>query len=190
MPNSKVQHSRISSLALAVAVALAATAPHDASASAFQLKENSVKALGRAFAGSGAAPDDAAVVVNNPAAMSEVDRAIFQADVTAIQFSTEFSGGGTDAAGRPLTGGDGGNGGVTKPVPAMYYITPVSERWRLGVAISAPFGFETEYDQGWVGRYSAYKSMFQSVDLTLSASFAATDTLSIGASVVAQHTKA
>jgi long-chain fatty acid transport protein len=177
-------------LAFAVVAALTVAASHDASASAFQLKENSVKGLGRAFAGSGAAPDDAAVVVNNPAAMSEVDRALFQADVTAIQFSTEFSGRGTDAAGRPLTGGDGGNGGVTKPVPALYYITPVADRWRLGVAISAPFGFETDYDAGWVGRYSAYKSMFQSVDLTLSASFAATDTLSLGASVVAQHTKA
>lgn len=176
-------------LAAAVVAALAATS-HDAAASAFQLKENSVKGLGRAFAGSGAAPDDAAVVVNNPAAMSEVDRALFQADVTAIQFSTEFSGRGTDAIGRPLTGNDGGNGGVTKPVPALYYITPVADRWRLGLAITAPFGFETEYDEGWVGRYSAYKSMFQTVDLTLSASFAATDSLSIGASVVAQHTKA
>jgi long-chain fatty acid transport protein len=177
-------------LSLAIAGVLAAGFASSASASAFQLKENSVKALGRAFAGSAAAPDDAAVVVNNPAAMSEVDRAIFQADVTGVQFSTEFSGRGTDAAGRPLTGGDGGNGGVTKPIPALYYITPVGDSWRLGFAVSAPFGFETDYDQGWAGRYSAYKSMFQSVDLTASASYRISDNFSVGASVVAQRTKA
>jgi long-chain fatty acid transport protein len=177
-------------LAAGIVAALAAGASPEAAASAFQLKENSVKALGRAFAGSGAAPGDAAVVVNNPAAMSEVDRAIFQADVTGVQFSTEYSGTGADATGRPLSGGDGGNGGVTKPIPALYYITPLSDDWRLGFAISAPFGFETDYDQGWVGRYSAYTSMFQSVDLTASTSYRLNDQLSVGASIVAQRTKA
>jgi long-chain fatty acid transport protein len=77
----------VRAVAAAVIAALAATAAPQAGASAFQLKENSVKALGRAFAGSGAAPDDAAVVVNNPAAMSEVDRAIFQADVSSAPSS-------------------------------------------------------------------------------------------------------
>lgn len=193
MQNYKLQLSQnplYRSLAVAVAVALSAGFAHEASASAFQLKENSVKALGRAFAGSGAAPDDAAVVVNNPAAMSEVDRAIFQADVTGVQFSTEFHGSGRDAAGRPLTGGDGGDGGVTKPIPALYYITPVGDGWRLGFAVSAPYGFETEYDQGWVGRYSAYKSMFQSVDLTGAVSYDINEQFSIGGSISAQHTKA
>lgn len=193
MKPSQLQFSRyflVRSLAAGVLCALSAAYAQHASASAFQLKENSVKALGRAFAGSAAAPDDAAVVVNNPAAMGEVDRAIFQADVTGVQFSTEFSGQGRDAAGRPLSGGDGGNGGVTKPIPALYYIKPLGEQWRLGVAVSAPFGFETDYDQGWVGRYSAYKSMFQSIDLTVSTSYRINDNFSIGASVVGQRTKA
>ncbi|MCQ4163857.1 OmpP1/FadL family transporter [Tahibacter harae] len=193
MKNHNVKKSRsfvVRGLAAGVVGALAAGQAPQAAASAFQLKENSVRALGRAFAGSAAAPGDAAVVVNNPAAMSLVDRAIFQADVTGVQFSTEFSGAGTDAAGRPLTGGDGGNGGVTKPIPALYYIAPLGDQWRLGFAVSAPFGFETDYDHGWAGRYSAYKSMFQSVDLTLAASYQVSDTFSVGASVAAQHTKA
>lgn len=193
MKNANVKNSRnllARSLAAGVVGALAAAPAPQALASAFQLKENSVQALGRAFAGSAAAPGDAAVVVNNPAAMSLVDRAIFQADITGVQFSTEFSGGGIDAAGRPLTGGDGGNGGVTKPIPALYYIAPLGDQWRLGFAVSAPFGFETDYDRGWAGRYSAYKSSFQSVDLTLAASYQVSDSFSIGASVAGQRTKA
>lgn len=193
MKNKTLYFSRFCSpraLSLAVIVALAAAPLQQATASAFQLKENSAKALGRAFAGSAAAPDDAAVVVNNPAAMSEVDRAIFQADLTGVQFSTKFSGSGSDALGRPLSGGNGGDGGVTKPIPALYYITPLNDAWRLGFALSAPYGFETDYDRGWVGRYSAYKSMFQSVDLTAAASYRFSDTLSFGASLLAQRTKA
>ena len=55
---------RASALALAVIGVLAAG---QASASGFQLRENSTKALGRANAGSAVAKGDAAVVSNNPA---------------------------------------------------------------------------------------------------------------------------
>ena len=56
-----------SALALGIAGVLALG---NAQASGFQLKENSVKATGRAAAGSAAAEGDTSVVVNNPAAMT------------------------------------------------------------------------------------------------------------------------
>jgi long-chain fatty acid transport protein len=176
--------------ALTVAIAGALVAPR-AEASAFQLKENSAKALGRAFAGSAAAGDDASVIVNNPAAMSLLPGTYtFQADVTGINFSSQFHGTGTDAQGRPLTGGDGGDAGTTIPVPALYFAAKVGDRWHIGAAFTAPFGFKTDYDAGWVGRYNAIKSDFKSLDGTLSASFDVTDTFSIGASFIAQKTSA
>jgi long-chain fatty acid transport protein len=176
--------------ALAVAVVAALGTPQTAHASAFQLKENSAKALGRSFAGSATAGGDASVVVNNPAAMTMLTGTVFQADVTAINFSTKFSGTGTDAFGRPLGGGNGGDGGTTIPVPAFFLSTQVNDRTHIGIAFSAPFGFKTNYNPGWVGRYHALKSDFQSLDATLSASYDLTDNFSIGASVIAQHTKA
>src|SRR5690242_6370555 len=91
----------LSVLALAVASVLAST---DAAASGFQIKENSAKALGRAFAGVDTAGNDASVVVNNPASMFDLDGMVFQADVTAIDVNTQFHGSGTDAFGAPLTG--------------------------------------------------------------------------------------
>jgi long-chain fatty acid transport protein len=159
-------------------------------ASGFQLKENDALALGRAFAGSTAAPGDAAVVVNNPAAMSEFATSTFQADVTVINFATYYHGGGTDAIGQPLAGGHGGDGGTTKPVPAMFFLMPVGDRFRFGAAISAPFGFVTEYKDNWIGRYSGLKSDLQTVAVTLSGSWAVTDEFSLGLSAIAQRTKA
>ena len=74
----------LAAVPLAIAAALAGQTAHG---SAFQLKENSAEGLGRAFAGSAAAPGDCSVVANNPAAMSEVQGGCFQADVTAINFA-------------------------------------------------------------------------------------------------------
>ncbi|MEO5831169.1 MAG: outer membrane protein transport protein, partial [Rhodanobacter sp.] len=93
--------------ALSLAI-MGAFAPTSASASAFQLKENSAKGLGRAYAGSAAAGGDVSVVTNNPAAMTELDGTYFQADVTAINFSTKFTGSAHDVLGRPISGGNGG----------------------------------------------------------------------------------
>ena len=91
--------TRISALALGIAGALACG---QANAAAFQLKENSAKAQGRAMAGAASAKGDASVVVNNPAVMSTFDRTTVQGDVTAVDLSFRFNGGGTAAAGSPL----------------------------------------------------------------------------------------
>lgn len=177
----------LAALPLAVAVGLTAGNAH---ASAFQLKENSVKGMGRAFAGAGAAPDDYAVVVNNPAAMLDLPGRGLQVDLTAIQVSAKFKGNGTDALGRPISGGNGGDGGGTEPVPAIYFLAPINDRVSLGAGLTVPFGFVTEYDTGWVGRYQAYKSDLQVPALTFSGAFRINDAFSIGASAIAQRAKA
>ena len=97
---------KASALALGIAGALAFAPVH---ASGFQLKENSVKGLGAAFTGTGINEGDASVVINNPAAMTRFEGTTVQADLSVIDLSYQFEGSGTDAFGRPLTGGDGGN---------------------------------------------------------------------------------
>ena len=177
----------LAALPLALVAALSGQTAH---ASGFQLKENSAEGLGRSFAGSAAAPGDCSVVVNNPAAMSESKTGCVQGDVTAIQFSTKFHGSGQDFLGQPLTGGNGGDGGLTQPVPALYYIQPVGDQWTLGAAFTVPFGFQTEYNDAWVGRYEALKSKLESLALTFSASYRISDEVSLGASLIAQRTSA
>lgn len=181
---------RLAGLALAalgVAVAGALVSP-TASASGFQISENTAQALGRAYAGREAAGGDASVVINNPAGMVDFDTYAVQVDATAINVSTQFHGGGTDAIGRPLTGGTGGNGGGVYGVPAISFIAPVAQNWRLGFGIDAPFGLQTEYDSNWMGRYSSIKSSVKSIDLVGSVAWAVSPQFALGFSVIAQKT--
>lgn len=183
---------QMSALALGIAGALAVG---QAQASGFQLKENSVKAMGRAFAGSGVATGDASVVVNNPATMTSFEGTTIQADVTVVDLNADFDGGGYAATGtplvRPLTGSDGGNAGGATPVPAMSLIHKFDNGLAVGAMVSAPFGLKTEYDAGWVGRYSALTSDLKTVDLTLSAAYEIVpDRFSVGVGFVYERAEA
>lgn len=189
-PAFRLSASRASRLAVLPAMIVFCLAAQGAHASGFQLKEDDAAALGRAYAGLTAAPDDAAVVVNNPAAMIDLKAPVFQADVTGVNFSTHFAGVGFDALGHPLSGGNGGDGGTTKAIPALYFAMPVGERWALGIGFNVPYGFQTNYDANWIGRYQSIGSKLQSPALTFSAAYAVSDTFSIGASAIAQRTSA
>lgn len=168
----------LSALALGVAGALALG---NAQASGFQLKENSVKATGRADAGSAAAEGDTSVVVNNPAAMTTFEENAVQVDLHAIDLNFSFDGGGADAFGRPLQGGDGGDPGDIAAVPAMSAVFPLGDTGvTVGAMVSAPFGLATDYEAGWVGRYHALESDVRIIDLTLSAALDINEHVSIG----------
>lgn len=179
---------QISALALGVAGVLAST---QADATGFQIRENTVKALGRANSGTTVARDDASVAINNPAAMVNLDQTTFQADVTVIDLNADFEGGGTTAFGTPLSGGDGGDPGDPTAVPAMSIVVPLREvfdgRVTLGAGINAPYGLKTEYDADWVGRYNAITSDLTTIDVTLSAAFAFTERFSGGVGLIYQH---
>jgi long-chain fatty acid transport protein len=177
----------LTALSLALAAVVASQGAH---ASAFQLTENSAQGLGRAQAGGPAAPGDCAVVVNDPAAMSDFKTQCVSSTLAAINFSAKFTGGGTDAFGGPLTGGNGGDAGATLPVPAAYYIRPINDQLALGMGLSVPFGFQTEYDDRWVGRYQSVKTKLQSPALTFAGSWKVSDEVSVGASLVVQRTSA
>lgn len=182
---------RMSALALGIAGAMAAGQAH---AAAFQLKENSAKAQGRAMAGAGSALGDASVVVNNPAVMSTFTDKAIQVDLTAVDLSFEFSGGGSAAAGsplaQPLSGGNGGNAGGLSAIPAMSFVMPLSDDLQyltIGAMISAPFGLKTEYDRTWAGRYHAVESDLKFIDLTVAASVELGETVSFGFGAIYEH---
>ena len=175
---NQANRTTLSALALGIAGVLAMG---QAEASGFQLKENSVKGMGAAFAGSGVNTGDSSVVVNNPATMTQFEGTTVQSDVTVIDLSYQFEGSGTDALGQPLSGGDGGNAGDITPVPALSVIHKLDNGLALGAMVSAPFGLKTEYDDGWMGRYYAHTSDVKIVDLTLSAAVdIVPDVLSVG----------
>ncbi|HEY2344667.1 MAG TPA: outer membrane protein transport protein [Xanthomonadaceae bacterium] len=177
----------ISSLAVAVVAALACG---QAMASGFQIREDSIDAMSRSHAGSASDWGDAAVVANNPAAMSLFDKNTFQTDLTAIDLHGQFSGAGEDLLGNPLTGGNGGDLGDTTPVPAFDVIFPFGNGFTLGASVTAPFGLKTQYDPDWIGRYEAIKSELKTVDLTFAGSYKFNDMFSAGLSIISQRADA
>ncbi|WP_165967505.1 OmpP1/FadL family transporter [Luteimonas aestuarii] len=179
------RNSRHSLLALAVTGALVFAS--NAHAAGFQLKENSVRSMGSAFAGTAAKTGDSSVVANNPAVMTQFEGNTFQIDVTAIDLSYEFEGTATDAFGRPMTGSNGGDAGGLTPVPAMSYIRKFDNGLAFGAMVSAPFGLKTEYEDGWVGRYFAHTSDVRIVDLTLSGAIDLSDRFSVGIGLIASR---
>lgn len=177
---------RVTALAIGIAGALTLGNAH---ASGFQIRENSVRNLGRANAGT-TVSNDASVVANNPAAMVNFDKAAIRVDLTDIDLDAEFTGTGRTAVGTPITGGNGGDPGDPTLVPAISAVFPLSgalDNVTLGVSVDAPFGLKTEYDPNWVGRYNAIKSDVKTVDLNLSAAVAVTDRFSIGFGAIVQR---
>lgn len=188
-----MQFTRYSILALGIAGALAAGNAHGA---AFQLKENSAKGQGRAFAGSASAPDDVAIVANNPAGMRLLDGRQFQFDLSTISFSAKYQGGGGRYAGPtgagqglPISGGNGGDAGKIAPLPATYFHLPFGENdnMHLGASLTVPFGFETKYDRDWVGRYIGTKTKLEAIDAALAFSYDVNPYVSFGASVFVER---
>jgi long-chain fatty acid transport protein len=180
--------ARITALAVGIAGALAWG---QADAAAFQLKENSAKGLGRAFAGSTSAWGDASVVATNPASMRLLSGRQFQADVSAIAFSAELQDGYSAKypTGAAIGGGNGGDAGMIAPVPASYFHLPFGENdnMHFGMSLTAPFGFKTEYDRTWAGRYHGVKTDLKAVDLSAAFSYDVNPYVSFGVGVFVEH---
>lgn len=187
----KNTHIRATALALAVLGSLVAG---QAAASGFQLREQSVKNLGKSNAGS-MVGKDAAVVALNPAAMTNLDQNTFQADLSVIDLTAKFSGGGTILGNplAPLTGGNGGDPGNATAVPNIAAVFPLKgglEGLTVGFSIGAPFGLKTEYAPGWVGRYRALTSDVKIIDFTSSAALKFGDSVSVGVGLIYERAEA
>lgn len=159
-----------------------------ASAAGFAIKEQSITSLGRAFAGSAAAAEDASTIFFNPAGLTYLERTEVDMGMNYIKPQSEYRDEGSTINGViPLTGGDGGDAGREAFVPNFYLAHPVNDKVTVGLGISAPFGLVTEYRDDWVGKYLAVKSEMLTVNFNPSIAFKATDKLSLGFGLSAQY---
>jgi len=173
-------------LTLAISAALGAS---QAQAAAFQLKENSAKGLGRAFAGSTSTKNDLSVVAMNPASMRLLEGQQFQADLSAINFSAKLQAGASakHASNTDISGGRGGDAGLLAPVPVAYFHLPLTNDLHLGFSMIAPFGLKTEYDRDWVGRYHGVTTDMRAIDLGAAFSWDINPFVSVGASLFVEQ---
>ena len=102
-----------------------------AHAAAFQLAEVSTSGLGTAYAGNAAVADNASVVANNPALMTQFKQAEMSAGGVLVQADVDINGtlAGTVNASH--------NNIIPKAViPNLYFVTPINDRFAMGAGIT------------------------------------------------------
>jgi long-chain fatty acid transport protein len=188
---STLKLSLVAATALAGSVGFAASA----NAQAFYLQEQSARAAGRAFSGE-AADTGAASLWWNPAAIAGMTDAEAVLNATLIVPRGEVADTGTlirrpGQAFAPV----GGDAVTRNPIntgvlPSGAIAMPLGDRVAIGLAVTSPYSFTTEYpDTSWA-RYSAQKTSLRTIDIQPSLAVAVTDWLRVGGAVNVEYTKA
>ena len=176
---------------LLLAAACGLGAARDAAGAGFALFERSARGLGSAFAGEVAVAEDASTIAYNPAGLTLLHGTQLTSSLDAVIPSFHFHNEGSRlnpaVGGGPLRGNDGGNAGETGLVPTFYLSHALTDRWRLGLGLDAPFGLRTEYDRDWVGRYHAVVADLKTVNINPSVAYRALDALSVGVGMSVQY---
>ncbi len=162
-----------------------------ASAAGFQLQEQSASGLGVAYSGQAAAVHDASTAFWNPAGMSLLPGIQGAAALHYVMPSTKFTSAGPLPGGSTYNAfGNGGQGGESAFVPALYGTWMINPQWSVGLAINAPFGLATEWDSRWAGQFHAIKSEVETLNINPTVSFKVNNMISLGAGVSYQQLKA
>jgi long-chain fatty acid transport protein len=158
--------------------------------------------MGTAYAGGAAQAEDASTIFYNPAGIALLNTGELQQGLTAIFPSAQFTNEGshydlpnTPFNGLPISGGNGGNPGIAAAIPYLYISQPLMRSSQqgdlaIGFGLSVPFGLQTDYRPGWVGRYSALRSKLRTIDLQPTIAYRIWDCLSVGASLDIQYASA
>lgn len=177
--------SRFHVLLLASAVA-ALVWSAGAYAGSFQLNEASAESMARSNAGFSSANKDASANFYNPALLTFLDSPQFLLGATDYKIRGEFSKkSAVDAAGRPLTGGNGGDmgdhnslgAGVT---PILSFAMPLTDRTAFGVALEVPFGLTTTFNGTSVLRYQAQYTSINVNNINPNIAYQVSDHFSVG----------
>jgi len=189
-------------LIVATTVALLCSSPHAARTGSFALNEQSVSGLGVSYAGGAAQASDASTIFFNPAGIALLNQGEFQIGGQFIIPQANFTNQGsryklpnTPFDGLPISGGNGGDGGVEHLLPNIYLSQPVFRSPQygdltVGIGLSVPFGLETDYSPGWVGRYVALRTKLTTFDIQPTIAYRIFDRLSLGASLDVQYASA
>jgi long-chain fatty acid transport protein len=170
-------------------------ASEPALASGFYLQEQSVRGWGRANSGE-VADQGPASLWWNPAATGWDERSGVSFGATGILPSGRVEDLGTQidrpgVAPVPV----GGPGLLSDPVqkgvlPSSAASLRLSEKISLGLAISSPFSFTTDYDPNGWQRYSAIRTRLVTLDVQPSIAFAPSRQVSIGAALNVEYSDA
>jgi len=163
--------------------------PLSAFASGYGVREWSAAAMGAAYAGASATGSDASFLAYNPASLAAVGT--YDSSVSLVGLFPSSSANYTTATTSALTP----TGGLTTPdgiiknafVPNLGARMRLSSDWAVGLAVYAPWGLSTDYEDGWAGRYHALKSDLLTVDIVPTVSFQISDSFAVAAGLQVQY---
>jgi long-chain fatty acid transport protein len=164
-------------------------------ASGYALREQSASALGNAFAGATAGAEDLSYMYFNPAALTRQSETQVAPVVSAILPRLKMRDvRGRTAAGTPISGNDGGrNAAEGNVVAALYGLFDLQDTFGLeqnvkfGVGVNVPFGVETDYRDGWIGRYHALHSKVLALNVNPALAWEITQGVSLAAGLQVQY---
>lgn len=159
----------------------------NAYASGFLLREQSVSAMGNAFAGATAAADDVSYSFYNVAGLTRQKGFNASVNGTAIVGYVK----GYNAVGPNGRYEDRMNHVVNRVVlPSGYMSYQLDDNWTAGISLSAPFGLITDYSEQWAGANHGTLSDLATYNITPMMAYKATDKLSLGAGLQIQYVDA
>lgn len=164
-----------------------------ANAAGFNLKEQSVSALGNAFAGATAGAEDISYSYFNAAGLTRHKGTKIAVGGTYIAPRSKAKWAHAGSTGvNPWTDDELYNGNIVHAAvaPNMYISHQLDDKWTLGASLNVPFGMITKYDDEWAGKYHGTLSKVTTVTVTPMAAYKATDNLSLGAGFQMQYIKA
>jgi long-chain fatty acid transport protein len=150
-----------------------AGAPLVALAVAPALEAGSPAAAGLAAAAS----DDAQSAMSNPAAMTRLDESAVSVSALVAYGFGDFV---VDEDATTVDGGNPSSGAEPVLIPSLYYVRPLSERWRAGISFTIPTGFGSDYGGDWAGRYYTDNYSLVYVALTPALAYRFSERLSVG----------
>ncbi|SFR77627.1 OmpP1/FadL family transporter [Sphingomonas jatrophae] len=167
-----------------------------ANANAFYLQAQNARGAGRAFSGE-AADTGAASLWWNPAAIGGMTTGEATLGATGIIPRGRVVDTGTTIR-RPTNTGFvpvGGDGIARNPInkgvlPSGAVAYPLTDRIAIGVSVTSPFSFTTNYDDDSWTRYSADRTKLRTIDIQPSLGVAVTDWLRLGGAVNIEYSDA
>ncbi|MBV8414456.1 MAG: outer membrane protein transport protein, partial [Verrucomicrobia bacterium] len=200
MLNGKQQLNRFLKRCIVIAaVTFSAFDPSTSKGGSFAISEQSVSGLGVAYAGGAAQAEDASILFFNPAGIALLSQSELQLGAQGILPQATFTNQGsrynlpnTPINGSPLSGGNDGDGGVDHVLPNLYLSLPVLRSSQygdltVGIGLSVPFGLETDYSPGWVGRYISLRTKLTTYDIQPTIAWRLFDRISLGGSLDVQY---
>jgi len=161
----------------------------DTFAAAFQLAEQNVSGLGRAYAGEASVADDASVVARNPALMTLFkEKQLSVAAIAVIpDVSLEGTGNGYGLDNSVLNDDSIAPSAI---IPAGYFTMPVNDKVSVGFGAFSNFGLATEFNDDYAAGQIAGETEIVTVNMNASVAYKVSEQFSFGIGLNAIYAEA